>query len=91
MHSATDVADGGSSARWKPATHREWTSIAMASHGRWISCRVMLSTAITSTNVWSIWISASGHGAVSEPVAGAKRSRAALRPARFARTSPDAR
>jgi hypothetical protein len=54
MHSATDVADGGSSAKWNPATQREWTSIAMVNHGRWIGCRVTLSTAITSTSVWSI-------------------------------------
>lgn len=80
MHSATLVAEGGSSDRWKPATHRENTSIASVSQGRWIGSRVTLSTTITSTSVWSICTNDSGQGASSEPVAGANRSRAAFRP-----------
>ena len=51
MHSATLVADGGSSDRWKPTTQRECTSIASVSHGRWIGARVRLSTTMTSTSV----------------------------------------
>ena len=40
--SATDVADGGSSERWKPATQRVQTSIASVSQGRWIGARVSM-------------------------------------------------
>ena len=60
MHRATEVAEGGSSDRWKPATHRVATSIASVNQGRWIGSRVSASTTITSTSVWSIWISDSG-------------------------------
>ncbi len=85
--SATDVAEGGSSDRWKPATQRVQTSIARVSQGRWIGARVSLSTTMTSTSVWSIWISESGQRASSDPATGTYRSRAALRPSRLATTS----
>jgi hypothetical protein len=44
MHNATEVADGGSSDRWNPATQRENTSMASVSQGRWIGLRVTKSS-----------------------------------------------